>query len=780
MDSVEQSEGIKVTFKDFIKKYLKYWPLFVVSVAAALAVAYIYLRYATPVYNASATLLIKSENTPYGTANEEFESIFLYKGGNDVDNEIEVLKSKSLAKRVVNSLGLQSMYYTVGNVKTSLLYPGAPFRIKLLKIADTSENTVLNVKLISGNQFTIGDSKQVFNANTSFAIPEGMFELQMRDTLFGRLQYKDYVVELLTDESAVQTVLDGLKVAPIKDRSNVLLLTFQGVHPELARDILNDLMVQYKNASIEDKNQIALQTNNFINKRLDIIADELGAVETNLKDFRQKNQVINADIQSELFLTNQSEQEKQLAETEVKLSIIKYLQDYLIDDANKYSIVPSSLGIEDPVFMQLVKSYNELQLRRESELKTTTVQNPIIKALDVQFEKLRADMRENLRNLHASAKLVRDQSVNKIKRFESSISSIPVKEKNLLDITRQQGIKQTLYLYLLQKREETAISLASTISNSQVLDTATAARQPIKPSAGGIKGIAIFLGLLIPAVLIYLRELLNDKLSGRQDINRITQAPIFGEIGHSDSGTALVVKKSSRNVISEQFRMIRTNMQYLVGRDKPVILVTSTFSGEGKSFVSINVGAVMALAGKKTVIIEFDIRKPKIVAGLGLEKSPGITNYLVGGHSLENLPVAVPQVDNLYVVPCGAIPPNPAELLLDEKLPMIFEYLRKNFDVIIIDTAPVGLVSDAQVLSRYANSTLYIVRLNHTFKKHIHFLDDLYSNNKLPRLGVLVNDINASSDYYSYGNYNGYGYGYSYFEETGVRPKRGLKRYFSK
>ncbi len=779
MNSIDRQEDVKVTLKDFILKYLKYLPLFIVSVGLALLCAYIYLRYAPPLYNATATLLIKSEKNPYGASNEEFESIFLYKGGNDVDNEIEILKSRNLALRVAKVLELNKLYYAVGNVKTSLAYLDPPFRIDVIKLYDTTSTMSLDIKLINGNQFTIGESKQVQLTNQVFNTPEGKFRIIKNDTLFTQLKNKEYLVTVSSFEEAANFILRGLKVDPIKDRSSVLLLSYQGIQPDLGKDILNHLMDEYKQASIEDKNQIAIQTSNFINKRLTIIEHELGDVEKNLQDFKQKNQVINPAAQSELALNNQADLQKDLVQREIQLNIIKYLQDYVNDNSNQYSIVPSSLGIEDPVFGQIVKSYNELQLRREAELKTTTVKNPVVVSLGAQLDKLRADMRENLRNLFLSTKKIRDQEQKRIAAFQSNLNNIPVQEKNLLDITRQQGIKQSLYLYLLQKREETAISLASTISNSQVVDVATGSKIPIKPDPEGIKIVAIFIGLLIPVIIIYIRELFNDKLKTRQDISKHTAVPIFGEIAHSDDPNALVMTKNSRKVISEQFRMIRTNLSYLVGnKENPVILVTSTVSGEGKSFISINTGAVMALAGKRTLILEFDIRKPKILSGLKLSKASGITNYLVGDLQLSSLIVPVPEVENLFVMPCGPIPPNPAEMLLEEKINDIFEYAKAHFDIVIVDTAPVGLVSDAQVLSRFADCTFYITRLNYTIKKHIHFIDDIYINHKLPKMGLLVNDIATRSDYYSYGNYNGYGYGYSYFDESEKRSTGWFKRLF--
>ncbi|MGZ8525430.1 MAG: polysaccharide biosynthesis tyrosine autokinase, partial [Chitinophagaceae bacterium] len=311
-----------------------------------------------------------------------------------------------------------------------------------------------------------------------------------------------------------------------------------------------------------------------------------------------------------------------------------------------------------------------------------------------------------------------------------------------------------------------------TISNSSIIDKASASANPVKPDKRTIQLMSVLFGLALPALVIFLKEVLNDKVTTRLDVEKITQVPIMGEIGHSFSENTLVVNKTSRGMVAEQFRSVRSNLQYVLSKiNKPVILVTSSFSGEGKSFASTNMAAVMALTGKKTIILEFDIRKPKILSGLGLGRRPGITNFMVGKSVLNDLLVTVPGQENLFVLPCGPIPPNPAELLLDQKVAEIFEWARREYDVIVVDTAPVGMVSDALTLGNFADCTLYLVRQGRTFKKQVLLIDDLYREKKLPRVSIVINDvkIKAGYGYYGYGRY-GYGYGYgqgqdSYYEE---------------
>jgi len=368
--------------------------------------------------------------------------------------------------------------------------------------------------------------------------------------------------------------------------------------------------------------------------------------------------------------------------------------------------------------------------------------------------------------------------------LRGTIASIPGKSMQLLNKERQQKILEDLYSLLLQKQLEIRLSSASTISNSRILEPAMGSSEPISPDKRKTYTLYFLIGLIVPIAIIALREFLQDKVSGRADLEKHTNVPILGEIGHSESEQSLVVKTNSRSVIAEQFRIIRTNLQYIIAKkEKLVIMVTSSSSGEGKSFISTNMGAVMALSGKKTVIMEFDIRKPKIVSGLELKRKMGITNYIIGRASFDELVVKVDGIDNLYVMPCGPIPPNPAEILMDERLDTLMKEVKKHFEVVIMDTAPVGLVSDAINLAHYADSALYIVRQGQTFRKQLVWIEEFYQSKKLPNLCLLLNDIKLEGGYYGgyygggygYGHYGGYGYSNgSYFEEDDEKHKKSV------
>lgn len=444
---------------------------------------------------------------------------------------------------------------------------------------------------------------------------------------------------------------------------------------------------------------------------------------------------------------------------------------------------PSSLGLSDPVLNELVSNYNKAQVEKKILLENAPPGNVAVQQKDEEIRILRGKITENLGNIRSAYQ----SSINAIERRNntafSQIKTLPAKQQIIIEIERALQLKLGVYNFLNETREETAIRLAATISDTKVLTPAYPNTIPVKPERRNTQVLAVLVGLLLPALGIFIMEIMNDKVSTRHDIERITSAPILAEVGHSYADNALVVTNNSRSVVAEQFRILRSNLQYVLNNiEKPVVLITSSFSGEGKSFISTNVGAVIALTGKKTIVLEFDIRKPKILSHLQMPKKPGLTNYLLGKVSLEQLPVPVPDHENLFVLACGPVPPNPAEMLLDNRLNDLFTYLRHNFDVVIIDTAPVGMVSDALTLSKFANATLYIVRQGHTYKRQIGLIDEFHRQGKLPKISLVLNDVKlrAGYGYYGYGRY-GYGKGYTsgYFDDDGIEEQGFFGKWFN-
>lgn len=768
----DQSEAGAFNVKEFLMKYVYYLWLFALILGVSFFCAWLYLRYTKPIYSVSATLLIRNENNTRGggsgNAGDMFADIALFQSNTNKQNEIQILSSRSMMERVVRALGINYTYYVKGNVKTTNIYKDNPVELEIVSLVDSTRPVSFAIQFTGKNTFRIGEETTERYIGNEFKTSNGVFKLVPRPSSFGNLATQQvYLINWMPIIDAAKSYAGGLVVKPANDLSTVLSIQYTTDKPELGADIVNKLLVEYGLAAIEDKNEINKKILAFMSDRLKLVEDQLAGVEKNIQQLKISNNIIDLKSQSEMYFGNISTLNSQVVQQEIQLGVVELLEEYINQPKNRFTLVPTTLGITEPTLLELVANYNKLVAQRASELQTgATVNNPIVKSLETEIEEARLKIYQTLLNIkkaYRNALNTLKEEGNSIKR---EIASIPEKEFRGLEHARQQEIKQNLYLYLLQKKEESEIAQAAVISNSRILDKALPVYNRVSPISSNIYSMALLVGLLLPVLIIFILELMNDKVITRADITKVTDAPILGELGHSSQEKVLLLFANSRNVVAEQFRILRSNMQFILGdvTNTPVVLVTSSFSGEGKSFVSTNLGASFAISGKRTVVLEFDLRKPKIIEGLELQKQQGLTNYLVGAISLETLPQAVPSMEGFYVIPCGPLPPNPAELLYSPKIEALFVWLRKNFDIVIVDTAPVGLVSDAINLSKFADMSVYVVRQRYTYKRQIQFVDDLYQEKKLPRIGLLVNDVRSDGvkGYYGYAGKYGYGYGYGY------------------
>jgi tyrosine-protein kinase Etk/Wzc len=762
-----------LTIRDIFFKYVRFIPIFLISIAIALLGAYLYLRYSTPIYRATGAITFISENSK-----DRFDQIFKANATDDIDAEIEVLRSASLMERVILKANLYTNYFAIGKIKTLNIYKSCPFRLEILQIADSSRFFSMNVNFLNQQEFRINNEKQVYKAGQLFENAYGIFRILINKNAGLGNEYS----VTWTPAAALAPVYAGMvRVGPKAVRSMIHYISMDLPNLELGMDIINTLIDEYQKVNIEYRNTMTTQTLNFINVRLALLERDLDSVERRLLRFKQSNNIFDMDVQSKTYFDIISEADKSVNTERMNLKIVELIEEYLRDKNTKYEKVPSSLGINNEVFQALIAEYNKKVTERRVMLEGgTKPQNVIVRNLEAEIEEIRLDIFEALKNSKRLYETIINDVILKKGTARIELNYLPQKAKDLIEIEREKDIKQKLYSFLLEKREETAMSKASTIPNSKVLSYAVGNPIPIKPNRRGIQILAIIVGLGVPSMFIFFLEIINDKITTRFDIEKITDAAILGEVGHSYNSSSLVVSSTNRSMVAEQFRIIRSNMQYVLNKiERPTILVTSSFSGEGKSFITTNLAGVMALAGRKTVVLEFDIRKPQIINGLKLKAPIGITNFLLGKAKPEELPIKVPGFNNLYAIGCGPVPPNPSELLLDSKIAELFDWAKQNFEVVIIDTAPVGMVSDAMTLGAFADATLYIVRQGHTYKKQVALIDEFYRENKLPRISIIVNDVKLRPGYgyYGYGRY-GYGYGYSggYYEEE--NHKGGFKKIF--
>jgi tyrosine-protein kinase Etk/Wzc len=768
-----KSELSRLSVKDLFYKYIRFLPLFIISVALSLMVAFLYLRYATLVYQSTGTMVIQDDNNS-SAGNDKFDNIFSSGSKKNILNEIEYIKSVKLMARVVKALDLNFGYTAIGNIKELNAYTSCPFEAEAFEIRD-SGGFKMKIDFISEHNFKV-DGDGPFTFGQVFKNGHGVFRLDQNSKCSPGSQYR---VDWQPTRSVAADLASQLIVAP-KQGTAILILTLQSTNPQLAADVINNTMSAYQKATIEDKNEKTRAQLTFIDKELDTVASQLDSINRLYVQFVKSNAVYDLPAQSTGYLAQIDEATKS-REAQQELLNKAYQIESGLTSNNGTIKVPSSLGIEDPTLNKMVEGYNTAQLERKSLLETTSPNNIAVKQQNEIVDQLQRNILASLSAIKATLR----SSIASIDRLsgtaESHLRVLPEKQKTLADIEVLRQNKLTVLNTLLEKREQSAIELAATVSNVKVLQDASANNTPVKPNSKNTKLLAIVIGLVLPALFIFLLELLNDKVNTRHDIERLTSVTVLGEVGHSFGKESLVVTNTNRSVVAEQFRIIRSNLQYVLNHiNKPVILVTSSFSGEGKSFISTNVGAVMALAGKKTIILEFDIRKPKVLAQLNIPRRHGLTNFLLGKTAIEDLPISVEGVPNLYVLPCGPIPPNPAEMLLDTRINDLFDWLRNNFDAVIMDTAPVGMVSDALTLSRFADATLYIVRQGHTFKNQIAMIDEFSTTGKLPKMSIILNDVKVKAGY-GYSGYGHYGYGRAYgsgYFQDDMPPPTTLSRYF--
>lgn len=776
-----RSELWNMSFRDLFYKYVRFLPLFVLSVALTLFGAYIYLRYSVPIYKVGGSLVIKSEQSGGGRS-DKFEDMFVNDKAQNIQNEIEILKSKPLMQRVVDSLHLQFTYFAKGKIKTVNIYKQGPFQVNVVQLSDSSGSFSLKVKIINDREFRINGDKQSYSFGQTFRNSFGSFNLT-RNPYYPAVG--EHSVVWLPTASAARAFSGALQITPKTPGTGILNISMMTDNSQMGADIVNKLMEEYAIYTIEQKKESSDKILKFIDERLKVTGDELDSIQKVLLNFKERNNLIDAEKQSGNYFSNISEADKFINQQILEQNKADLVNYYLLDKRNDFSKVPSTLSLDDITLSQLITEYNKAQIERQQLLEANIpVNNPAVQQANGQIEKLRVNILENVKNIKASISSSVNETRRKSLENQSQLQRMPGKVKEQLEIEQQAQAFQNLYKYLQEKREETAITRASTISNSNIIDKAYPTGTPVKPNPRAIQILAVLLGLGLPALFIFIGEVLNDKVSTRFDVEKLTSAPILGEIGHSYAKAVLVVNKTTRSMVAEQFRIIRSNLQYILHKsEKSTILVTSSFSGEGKSYVTTNMGAVLALAGKKTLILEFDIRKPKLLTGLGIQKGQGITNYLVGKANLPDLIKPVPDHENLFILGCGPIPPNPAELLLDPKMDDMFEWLKANFDMVLVDTAPIGMVSDAMTLSKFADSTLYLVRQGHTFKKQIALIDEFYVGNKLPKISIVINDVKLKPGYgyYGYGRYGyGYGYGYGSYYEEEKPPLNFFERIFTR
>ncbi len=761
------AEKSQVSLKQMLSRLIANWYWFIISLIICLLIGFLYIRYTSPTYATGSKILITEDKAP--TPGDDALSKAL--GGrfgiaNSAEAEAEVFRTRVLMQRVVRELKTYISYFHNGNVRLVELYDTSPFKLTVLSspdsiIAQTMEVTLNGNKVsISGEvELTGEDYDREVNLYQQFTIPGGSKVIVERG--YGRAAPGQvYTVEVKTLRETVDDFMENLGVEIPIPMVKILSMNFMGEVPKKSEDILNKLIEAYQESALSDRNRIADSTIAFIENRLIYVGEELGNIEGNVQNFKQRNQIADISAQASQLISSTKESVDDLGKTETQLSVLNSLEQYLSGANPAERIVPSGALLDDPGFSALIDRYNTIVLEKERNSLTQTDANPYMQNLNAQIQSARADMLSSLKGMKRSLEITRSRVLSKSNTIAGQVRRVPAVERTYLDLSRQQQIKQDLYVFLLQKREETAISKTSNISNCRVIEPPVS-RGPVSPLKRNIYGYAVIMGLLIPVGVILTRDKLNNRIMSRAQIQSHTKVPIIAEIGHSaEYNSTIIVTQDSRTPIAEQFRALRTNLSFFLKGEEQNILMTSSMSGEGKSFISLNLATVLAISGKKVVVMEMDLRRPNLSNKLNMKNDFGFTNYVVNKQlSPEKIVKPSGIHNNLFVISSGNLPPNPAEIIVGERTDELMQYLNAHFDHIIMDAPPVGMVTDAQLLSKHADLTLYVVRQGYTYREQMVIPQDIYANQKMKRIAILVNDVKDSSSY-GYGYGFGYGYGY--------------------
>ena len=770
---------------EILFKYLAYWPWFVASVILCLCGTYMYLRYSTPVYSSSAKVLIKEQDnyrskssTPLSDVMElatiNLTSLF--------DNELEILKSKSLIKKAVSDLGL---YITHSQRRKfgydPQFYKNAPIQVYMTpEDADKLRGTINLRMFYDGKELT---------AHISYTNPNRepvSFEKKFTElpaalpTDVGVITFTpdshyipDGTIELLVNisnpKATAASYRASMNVTPTSKTTTIANITVNNAVPARAEDFINQLVKVYNQDANDEKNEVAKKTAEFIEERISIINSELGSTENELATFKQRSGLTNLTSDAQMALQEKSRYEQRLTENATQLSLVQDLHNYLQDINHLHEVIPANIGLQDANLKAVINQYNTLIAERKRLLRTSSENNPAVINMNSSIDAMRTNVQTSIGSVLRGLQITQRNLQREANRYMGRISDAPNQEKEFMTIQRQQEIKATLYILLLKKREENALTLAATASNGRIIE-APASGGPIAPRKKMFWLTALMLGIGLPIGIIYLMDMLKYKIENRMDVEKLTKVSIIGEIPScaqtlKNSDNSIVVHENKNNLMEETFRSIRTNLLFLLEKDQKVILVTSSIPKEGKSFAAANLAVSLAFLGKKTLIIGMDIRKPGLNRTFGFStRSHGITNYLQNPDqvNLKNMIMTSDVSPNLHILPGGSVPPNPTELVARPIFDETIEQLKQQYDYIILDTAPIGLVTDTSIIAHVADVGVVICRADFTPKAAFRNINDLQKEQIFKKLATVINDIdmNQRKNSYSYGYGRKYGYGY--------------------
>lgn len=741
-----------------IQQYSKYWYIFVASILLCTSLAYFYVHYyAIPQFKVYSTVLIKDDKSDQASFSVDAVADLGKLKSKNIDNEIEIFKSKSLMSRVIEELGLTTSYYIAGRLhNTELFNSTLPIKIIPIRLYPSAISKILDVYVKPNNSFELVDddgSRGVYQFGQQIKKPYGIFTIITANA--NLVNPARIIIKLQSTQQVANYYNQAISVQPVNRNTSVLVVSLVDALPNKAELIINKLIEVYKKEAYEDKNMTATSTINFLDNRLRYLASDLSSVEKSVEKYKSSNSLIDINSQADSYTDQANKYNSQIAERSIQLAVLESIEEYLKSKSSSNSTIPSTLDVDNEVLSNLISKFNELQLEKFRLERNAQPNNPIVQNVEEQLATLRTNILENLRSVRRSLQITTNNLKESSNSYQNKIRKIPGMERELLDINRQKAIKQNIYSYLLQKREEAALSLAATTSIARTIDPAITIPYPVNINTQVLYLLSIILGMAIPFSGIYVSNLLNNKVKSQQDIALETKVPIIGEVARNDSKKHIVATSNNRTAVAESFRIIRANLGSAANANAKclTILVTSGSSEEGKTFFSVNLSASLMLTGKKVVLLNLDLHNPNsVIEDYLLDNNDiGVTDYLANDNiNIEDIIRYSDSIPGLAVISARPNVISHIELISSQRIDSLIKSLKNDFDYVIIDTPPVGQVADAFALNNLIDFTMYMVRCDYTPKSALAVIESIRANKTLKSPFIVLNDIKKSDNSYAY------------------------------